>query len=185
MEELDNEVEPRIQPPKVVTSESSSDTLVAQPSYLKNVGDIPNEVLEASTETELSAYTYSEFNENAEDPKSVTRSGKGIRLERTLHSMYHPDAPSVEAINDNWESYVEDDMLSATSSENKLLVDNLPPRIKSAELKFAFRRMGRVKFIKIFHTNKFEANVPILPSNIQKVNRGAKTMSQVKKVSNY
>ena len=71
------------------------------------------------------------------------------------------------------------------SAQNKVIIRNIPPGMKPSELHWALRRVGRVRALKIFTADKFEAGIAPPPQEIMHLNRGAKNLAQVKKVSVY
>lgn len=70
--------------------------------------------------------------------------------------------------------------LKYSSSKNKILIENLPPMITEEELCAAFERAGgSVKFIQIFHPERFEAAQPC-HATIQ--NKKVKRKTQMKQI---
>lgn len=67
------------------------------------------------------------------------------------------------------------------SSENKVLIDSLPPLITNEELNNAFNRAGGgVSFLQIFHPDRFEASQPCQHATI--LNKKIKKKTQMKQI---
>jgi hypothetical protein len=66
------------------------------------------------------------------------------------------------------------------TSENKVRIDNLPPMITDEELEVAFERAGGgVKFLQIFHPERFEA---AQPCHATILNKKVKRRTQMKQI---
>lgn len=88
-------------------------------------------------------------------------------------------ADSREHIFDN----IPKDLLEAASSTNKILIDNLPPRLPEDEFQKIFHRFGGAHFSHVYTSRLFEVGQhQMLPSDISDLNKGAKRWSQVQKV---
>jgi hypothetical protein len=78
---------------------------------------------------------------------------------------------------------ISQEMIDAAPSTNKILIDNLPPRLTSEEFQKIFRRLdGGPLFYHQYSSRLFEVGQEMLPSDISNINKGVNKWSQVQKV---
>lgn len=108
--------------------------------------------------------------------------GNTLQENNKLQTVAHFIADSRTQIYEN----IPKDLLDAASSTNKILIDNLPPRLPEDEFQKIFHRFGGALFSHTYTSRLFEVGQhQMLPSDISDLNKGAKRWSQVQKVESW